>query len=115
MGYKGPVEGRILSFEVDVPSETCCTKIFFHITEKERIIRYQKRDRVFGIVINNNAIQKISYCPWCGKKLPKDLSDEFWDIIENELRIETSITDLEDNPLIPEEFKTDEWWKKRGL
>jgi len=53
----------------------------------------------------------LRYCPFCGEKQPnlllvyedaleEALGKDFCDITEDE---------------IPEEFKTDEWWKKRGL
>lgn len=59
------------------------------------------------------------YCPYCGTKMPKILYgiDEngnrpYEDALEEALGKEyCDITEDE----IPEEFKTDEWWKKRGL
>ena len=56
----------------------------------------------------------IIYCPYCGTKLPTNLcaGDEYYDALEEALGKEfCDITEDE----IPEEFKTDEWWKKRGL
>jgi hypothetical protein len=64
-----------------------------------------------------------AYCPFCGAKLPpnrcaiqKDYGDGmtsiYWEEIERVLgKEECDITEDE----IPEEFKTEEWWKKRGL
>jgi len=57
----------------------------------------------------HNAIYTIEYCPWCGSKLPSYLGSEHIDAIE-----EAGYTGFDD-PNLPEEFKTDEWWKKRGL
>ena len=59
------------------------------------------------------------YCPYCGTKLPidrraimKNGSDIYTDEIEKAVGKEwCDITEDE----IPEEFKTDEWWKKRRL
>ena len=54
------------------------------------------------------------YCPYCGAKLPKHFfaSDEYENALEEAVGKEfCDITEEE----IPEEFKTDEWWKKRGL
>jgi hypothetical protein len=53
----------------------------------------------------------ISFCPFCGEKLPKELSKECVSILDDLLGEWESWND----PRIPEEFKTDEWWKKRGL
>ncbi len=49
----------------------------------------------------------------CDNKLPRNLDNE-WSKI---LREEYGITDpnFDDKDKVPEEFYTDEWWKKRGL
>ncbi|MFA6065753.1 MAG: hypothetical protein WC707_01070 [Candidatus Babeliaceae bacterium] len=52
----------------------------------------------------------IIYCPWCGTKLPKVLHEAYYEILEKEF----GITDPQD-PNIPREFKSEEWWVKRGL
>jgi hypothetical protein len=73
------------------------------------VILYSPRHRSYGLVIGSNPEDQfiLEYCPFCGRKLPKDLSDEYFDAIRDENGM----------PLdpIPEEFRTDEWWKKRGL
>lgn len=58
----------------------------------------------------------IDYCPWCATKLPKDLRDEFFNIFYEELKLDL-IPNLDtlETPGLPEEFKTDKWWKKRRL
>jgi len=61
------------------------------------------------------AEQNITYCPWCGAKLPENLRDKYFEILENEYGLDVDIFDIKNNPNIPEEFKSDEWWKKRGL
>lgn len=62
---------------------------------------------------DNDFLSSISYCPFCGTKLPVELSDYWFDILE----IEHGIVDTagEDKAKVPAEFRTDEWWKKRGL
>ena len=56
----------------------------------------------------------IYYCPWCGKKLPINLSDKWFEILKKEHGIDYPFDDP-DRKNIPEEFKSDEWWKKRNL
>ena len=56
----------------------------------------------------------LGYCPQCGAKFPKNLTNKWYKIMEKELGIEYP-TDPDKAHLIPEEYKTDEWWKKRGL
>lgn len=58
------------------------------------------------------AWQCLFGCPWCGTELPKDLTSEYYDILENTFQI--SDEDIINNN-VPEEFKSDAWWKKRGL
>jgi len=60
------------------------------------------------------AVQGIEHCPWCGRKLPKDLRDEWFEMLKKEYNLDDPRSKGQE-PLIPEEFKTDEWWKKRGL
>jgi hypothetical protein len=45
-----------------------------------------------------------------------DGRDEFFDIFYDELNLDLiSNTEVLETPCLPAEFKTDEWWKKRGL
>lgn len=78
-------------------------------------LKYYPITREYGLILNHSsAIQLIFYCPWCGTKLPKDLREEFFNILEKEYGIEPEF-DIQNDPNIPEEFKSDEWWKKLGL
>ena len=72
---------------------------------------YRENDNEYGQYF-------LRYCPFCGAKMPKLLyidengDDIYIKAIEEALGKEfCDITEDE----IPEEFKTDEWWKKRGL
>ncbi len=56
----------------------------------------------------------ITYCPRCGKKYPKPLRNEWFDILEQEYGLDNPPSS-EQRDKIPAEFLTDEWWKKRGL
>ena len=105
--------------------EYCCEFLQQHVERKQ--MKYDPISGSFWFYINDEewggkgafAMSHCAFCPFCGAKLPinrlelqKDGSDiytaeivkavgkEFCDITEDE---------------IPEEFKTDEWWKKRGL
>jgi hypothetical protein len=53
------------------------------------------------------------FCPNCGTKLPSSLRDEWFDILEQEYGLEDPCE--EDKQKVPQEFLTDEWWKKRGF
>lgn len=84
----------------------------FHIHEKEKIISYIPEFREYAIKASKSVIQQINYCPWCGKGLPKDLNDQFFDVTSKIMGRQISLKDLE---ALPEEFHSDEWWKKRNL
>lgn len=56
----------------------------------------------------------IKFCPFCSATLPKDLTSIWFEILEKEYGIDDPYDD-EQKKCIPQEFMTDEWWKKRGL
>lgn len=78
-------------------------------------INYYKRFRRYSIdLMGGHAQQQAFYCPFCGNKLPSELGDQYVDILKKEYNIYDH-WDEGQTKLIPEEFKSDEWWKKRGL
>lgn len=104
----------------------CCSKLSTEVLEiksKNRKVNhsiiYDEAWRDFAIkciycdVGNGLMLVDIIYCPWCGTQLPNRLSDEWYDVLSSEYGIEDP-TD-KDRDKVPPEFKTDEWWKKRGL
>ena len=75
---------------------------------------YDKTTRSYRIKSPIIGSHRIPFCPWCGTKFPKELIDEWYGILEKEYGI-TNPDNNEQSKLIPAEFLTDEWWKKRGL
>jgi len=61
------------------------------------------------------AVKLIKHCPWCGSKFLGSLRDKWFDTLEKEYKIETDIGEYKERSDIPQEFKSDEWWKKRNL
>lgn len=53
---------------------------------------------------------KINYCLWCGAKFPDDLS-EVWRIT----LLQDYGIDPKNYEQVPVNFKTDHWWRERGL
>ncbi len=50
------------------------------LEDKRLPVLYFPQYREYNLtLINSNAVQGISFCPWCGKKLPKDLRDTYYD------------------------------------
>lgn len=84
--------------------------------EDERIpLKYSPKYReYFFDLLHSHASQGILYCPWCGKKLPSRLGEKWFEILTQEYNISDPY-DKKQSKLVPEEFKSDEWWKKRGL
>ena len=74
-------------------------------------LRYQPRYRdytIAGFDSRNAGVQEIAYCPFCGTKLPESLFDE-WHVRLAELGLEWI------SPDIPEELRSDQWWREAGL
>ena len=93
----------------------CCSLMNDFLNDGRVQIFYSPQTREYYIPLKKHmAVQCIFYCPWCGSRLPKDLREEYFDIIYDELHLEPEFK-VTDTPGLPEEFKTDEWWKKRGL
>jgi hypothetical protein len=74
------------------------------------LITYVSNADEYGIIFHDGgtAYMRIRYCPWCGAKLPESKRSLRFEILEA-MGCEVPWDE------IPEEFKTDEWWKKRGL
>ena len=76
--------------------------------DTHQFITYERRKRSFSI-----GYHLIPYCPFCGKKFPKELGLEWIHLVEKEFGEEyLSPPKMYE---LPEEWLTDEWWVKRGL
>ena len=91
----------------------CCEMMeyFLNNNESNKIIQYSDRFDEYGIVIHDggNSSIIITYCPWCGKELPKSKRDEWFDTLEKL----GFINPLEED--IPIEFKSNLWWNKNDI
>ena len=83
----------------------CCEMMSFHLSNEDQTIHYSRRFREYGIPVcdGSSSVITISFCPWCGAKLPGSLSEAWFDKLD-ELGLEPSDD-------IPIELTTDEWWK----
>jgi hypothetical protein len=63
--------------------------------------------REYGIKVldGGTAFVEIRFCPWCGKKLPGSLRDQWFE------RLRALKLEPEDSQ-VPEEMRSDAWWKK---
>ena len=91
----------------------CCDLMTYLLNEEKVCIGYLPQYREYYIELrNNSAKQRMIYCPWCNIKLPESLKDMYFSILEKEYNIDHPRKQEE---LIPKEFTTDVWWKKRKL
>jgi hypothetical protein len=76
-------------------------------------LRYDAQFRLFKILDRSGSAASwtISHCPFCGEKLPEDLSDEWWSQAEKFGFVELA----SDKNLLPPEMLTDEWWRNQGI
>ena len=90
----------------------CCELMVISLNDQKMPLEYGRVDREYSIILNHcSAIQVLTYCPWCGAKLPESLREKYYNTLKKEYGFKHPF----DDPSIPEEFKSDEWWKKRGL
>lgn len=88
----------------------CCDKMQFFLEEKKVNINYFPQCREYSIGLKGGGgDQLLTFCPWCGSKLPQSLENVFFCFLKK-MNIENA-----SSPELPEEFKTDAWWKNRKL
>ncbi len=91
----------------------CCQSLERHCEEYKyvdstRFIEYDRRTRTFAI-----GCYVIPYCPFCGTRFLKELGREWMNLVDEQFGEEYFMAPKMYE--LPEEFLTDEWWKKRGL
>ena len=92
----------------------CCKIMDQELKKPKSIYVYFAKDREYGFLIRKTTgCLSINYCIHCGTKMPDSLSDKWFFILRTKYHL--SYDDLEDNTKIPQEFLTEEWWKKRNI
>jgi len=102
--------------------EFCCEQLEALVENPDCPLRYLPYKREYLLTVPKYYLKKnevcmsflIKHCPWCGSLFPSSLSDEWYDIVEEKFGI-TDFFDKKQLKKITKDFKTDEWWKKRGL
>jgi hypothetical protein len=100
---------------MDVSTIFCCNAMREGV-EDIGAIYYSKISRSYAILCpksQDGTYATIKHCPWCGSRLPTDLDNQWFEVLETEYGLTDPCGDDEDK--VPPEFHTDEWWKKRGL
>lgn len=90
----------------------CCDSFKKSLDDEDIPLRYIPKYREFSIVIldGGSSSQEIHFCPWCGKKLPKSLRDLWFDTVWDKLNL-----DGPEDPRLPDEYKSEDWWIESGL
>ena len=92
----------------------CCELKDKFLNDPRIGISYSQILREYYIDIIESPLKYcFSFCPFCGIKLPSELRDEYLRILE-EYGIDDPLDESREER-IPEEFKSDKWWKKRKL
>jgi hypothetical protein len=98
----------------------CCEYLPKYFNDPREPLHYNSYFREYSIrKTKRRVLQRVlllDFCPWCGSELPKSLRREYFDILRNEMHLDIYLEEvINRSELIPPEFFTDEWWKKRGL
>lgn len=77
----------------------------------DNLMFYSPKFDEFGIIIHDGgpSYSLIAFCPWCGIKLPSSKRDLWFDVLE-ELGFDDPYEQL-----IPEEFKSEAWYKDKEI
>lgn len=109
------------------PFQHCCPtmnrRLDPEILDNGELLEYAPDIRRYWFILHEQGKDTkvrlpLIYCPWCGTKLPEKLSEKMEEVLEKEYGITAKDWDApnwDDNIHLPQEFRTDEWWKKRGL
>ena len=109
-------------------TEHCCERMDFFLEEERVAIYYNPVYREYFIRLWSfpKAKHVIYACPWCGHKFSPSLIEKYFQILDSEYKIvycdysekyfkDDTEYEHETEVDVPKEFKSDEWWKKRGL
>lgn len=73
----------------------------------DALVRYSDRFDEYGLIIHDGgtSVAVISFCPWCGSRLPDSKRDRWFGELE-------ALGFSDPGPLsIPERFLSDAWWR----
>lgn len=92
----------------------CCSDMEDILQIPEAEVKYlsQFREYILESRVDKPICLALNYCPWCGSRLPSSLRDIFFDTLEKECNLNLDILHLYQ---APDEFQSDQWWKKRKL
>lgn len=89
----------------------CCEEMFMMVEEEKSIV-YLPQYREYGVPIldGGSSILVMNFCPWCGRKLPASLREEFYAILEAANIDYCGMSDNDDR--LPEAMRSSRWWEE---
>ncbi|MCX6867183.1 MAG: hypothetical protein NTV46_13370 [Verrucomicrobia bacterium] len=74
----------------------------------DALINYTAKFDEYGIIIHDGgmSVTAISYCPWCGAKLPESKRNQWFEALK-----QLGIDDPDDER-IPDVYHNESWWHK---
>jgi hypothetical protein len=97
--------------------EHCCEALKKRLDIDDPItpFSYSPSFRTYSVQsVNHLGKEIIQYCPFCGKKFPEPLNNEWHRILEEDYGVKNTFSAVRNKKKLAE-FRTDEWWKNRGL
>ena len=87
----------------------CCHDIEVHIKSGEVALFYNAKFREYGIAVTDggSSFQTITFCPWCGTRLPLSLRDKWFEVVCDQLGLEPG------DKNIPAKYNSEEWWQDK--
>lgn len=87
---------------------------YFWWRKRTPILIYHPKFREYELNLDCSKLKyTIQYDPWLGAKFPSSLRQEWLRILKEEYGLSDPLG--KQRHKVPKEFKTEEWWKKRGL
>jgi hypothetical protein len=91
-------------------SEHCCDAMTHAVSASDVPVIYRASFREWGVslVDGGTSALAITFCPWCGERLPASLRAAWFDRVES-LGLEPG------DPEIPIELASDRWWNCKDI
>jgi hypothetical protein len=91
--------------EMRQQAERVCDQHLDRFECADCVIDYSPTFREYGLIIHDGGTSsyRISFCPWCGVRLPESLRNRWFEEMERR-----GIDPWEDE--VPEEFQSAAWW-----
>lgn len=72
----------------------------------DALVTYEPMYNEYSLIVHDGGSSTIgiSFCPWCGAKLPKSLRERWFTELESQGFDDPGVQD------IPDRYKSDAWW-----